>query len=109
MAPWHPVFSPDGNFVWLGNKMGNRATVVDVAERTVAATIEGLSEPHGAAISPDGRSVYISNNNLKGAYSGRYTWQDGHLPGVIAVIDSESREITKMLEVGPNPTGLGTR
>ena len=109
MAPWHPVFSPDGNFVWFGNKMGNRATVVDVAERTVAATIEGLSEPHGAAISPDGRNVYISNNNLNGAYPGRYIWRDGHLPGVIAVIDSESREITKMLEVGPNPTGLGTR
>ena len=109
MAPWHPVFSPDGNFVWFGNKMGNRATVVDVAKRIIAATIEGLSEPHGAAISPDGRNVYISNNNLNGAYSGRYTWQDGHLPGVIAVIDSESREITKMLEVGPNPTGLGTR
>lgn len=109
MAPWHPVFSPDGNFVWFGNKMGNRATVVDVTKHTVAATIEGLSEPHGTAISPDGRNVYISNNNLKGAYSGRYIWQDGHLPGVIAVIDSESREITKMLEVGPNPTGLGTR
>ncbi len=109
MAPWHPVFSPDGNFVWFGNKMGNRATVVDVAGRTAAATVEGLSEPHGAAISPDGRNVYISNNNLKGAYAGRYIWQDGHLPGVIAVIDAESREITKMLEVGPNPTGLGTR
>ncbi len=109
MAPWHPVFSPDGNYVWFGNKMGNRATVVDVAERAVAATVEGLAEPHGAAISPNGRNVYISNNNLKGAYSGRYSWQDGHLPGVIAVIDSESREITKMLEVGPNPTGLGTR
>ena len=109
MAPWHPVFSPDGNFVWFGNKMGNRVTVVDVAERTVAATVDGLSEPHGAAISPDGHNVYISNNNLNGAYSGRYTWKDGHLPGVIAVIDSESREITKMLEVGPNPTGLGTR
>lgn len=109
MAPWHPVFSPEGDFVWFGNKMGNRVTVVDVAGRTIAATIEGLSEPHGAAISPDGRTVYFSNNNLKGAYSGRYIWQDEHLPGVIAVIDSESREITKMLEVGQNPTGLGTR
>ncbi len=109
MAPWHPVFSPDGNFVWFGNKMGDRATVVDVAQRAVAATIEGLAEPHGAAISPDGGTVYISNNNLKGAYHGRYTWQDGYLPGVIAVIDTNTREITRMLEVGPNPTGLGTR
>ena len=109
MAPWHPVFSPDGSVVWFGNKMGNRATVVDIAKRAVVATVEGLSEPHGAAVSPDGRTVYISNNNLNGAYHGRYTWQDGYLPGAIAVIDSESREITRMLEVGPNPTGLGTR
>ena len=109
MAPWHPVFSPDGDFVWFGNKMGDRVTIVDVTERTVAGTIEGLSEPHGAAISPDGGTVYISNNNLNGAYHGRYKWQDNYLPGAIAVIDSETREITKMLEVGPNPTGLGTR
>lgn len=109
MAPWHPVFSPDGSMVWFGNKMGNRATVVDIEKREVVATVEGLSEPHGAAISPDGRTVYISNNNLNGAYNGRYMWQDEYLPGAIAVIDSESREITRMLEVGPNPTGLGTR
>ena len=95
--------------VWFGNKMGNRATVVDVENREVVGTIEGLSEPHGAAISPDGRTVYISNNNLNGAFNGRYMWQDEYLPGAIAVIDSESREITRMLEVGPNPTGLGTR
>ncbi len=109
MAPWHPVFTPDGEHVWFGNKMGNRATIVNVADRAVESTIEGLSEPHGAAISADGRTVYISNNNLKGAYRGRYKWQDGHLPGAIAVIDTKTREITRMLEVGPNPTGLGTR
>lgn len=109
MAPWHPVFSPNGDYVWFGNKMGNRATVVDVAQRRVAATIEGLFEPHGAAISPDGRTVYISNNNLKGNYHGRYKWNDVSHPGIIAIIDTETRAITKLLEVGPNPTGLGTR
>jgi len=109
MAPWHPVFTPDGEYVWFGNKMGNRATVVNLDERTIAGTVEGLSEPHGAAISPDGQTVYISNNNLNGAYAGRYTWQDSTPPGFVAVIDSETREIKRMLEVGPNPTGLGTR
>ncbi|MCY4171024.1 MAG: YncE family protein [Bacteroidetes bacterium] len=109
MAPWHPVFSPDGEFAWFGNKMGNRATVVDVSDRRIVGTVEGLSEPHGAAISPDGKTVYISNNNLNGAYSGQYQWRDNTPVGAIAVIDSETREITKMLEVGHNPTGLGTR
>ena len=109
MAPWHPVFTPDGEFIWFGNKMGDRATVVKLDDRTIVDTVEGLSEPHGAAISPDGQTVYISNNNLKGVYVGRYTWQDTTPPGFIAVIDSQTLEIKKMLEVGPNPTGLGTR
>ena len=108
-APWHPVFSPDGTEVWIGNKMANTATVIDVASRSVSGVIEGLHEPHGAAISADGRTVYFSNNNLDGSYAGRYVFRDGYKPGAIAVIDTETRTIRKMLEVGPYPTGLGTR
>ncbi|MDE2958170.1 MAG: YncE family protein [Bacteroidota bacterium] len=108
-APWHPVFTPDGAQVWFGNKMANTATVVDMEARQVAAVIEGLAQPHGAAVSPDGRFVYLSNNNLNGAYQSRYTWRGETLPGAIAVIDAESQAVLRMLEVGPNPTGLGTK
>lgn len=108
-APWHPVFTPDGTHVWLGNKMANTATVVNIAEQQVVDVIEGLAQPHGSAISPDGRYVYLSNNNLNGAYQSRYTWRGDTLPGAIAIINTESRSIERMLEVGPNPTGLGTK
>ena len=108
-APWHPVFTPDGTQVWFGNKMANTATVVDMEEQQVADVIEGLAQPHGSAVSPDGRYVYLSNNNLNGAYQSRYNWRGETLPGAIAVIDTESRAILRMLEVGPNPTGLGNK
>lgn len=108
-APWHPVFAPDGMHVWLGNKMANTATVVDITEKRVVDVIDGLAQPHGSAISPDGHYVYLSNNNLNGAYQSRYIWRGETLPGAIAVIDTESRSIERMLEVGPNPTGLGTK
>ncbi|RMH68073.1 MAG: hypothetical protein D6685_02840 [Bacteroidetes bacterium] len=72
--PWHPVFTPDGRFVYIGNQGANTVTVVDVARREVAAVItgDGLAEPHGIAVSPDGRFVYVSNRNLKSAYTPRW-------------------------------------
>ena len=109
-APWHPVFSPDGRFVYLGNKMANTVTVVDVENRSVAAVIEGngLSQPHGSAISPDGRFVYIASNNLSGGYTPRYNFGDNAKAGTVTVINTETRTIEKVLEVGPNAAGLST-
>ncbi len=105
-APWHPVFSPDGRTVWFGNKMAGTATVVDMKQRAVTAVVEGLAQPHGSAVSADGRYVFVSNNNLNGQYRARYNF--GYDPGVVAVINTESYKVEKMLEIGPNATGLGT-
>lgn len=113
-APWHPVYTPDGRYIYFGNKMADRVTVVDAQERRVVAVIEGegLAQPHGSAVRPDGRYVYISNNNLKGEASAHKAHQDvGHdeMPGTIVVIDTETQEIVRVLEVGTNPTGIGAR
>lgn len=69
-APWHPVFTPDGKYVYFGNKQTDTVTVLDVENRKVAKVIEGngLSQPHGIAISKDGSRVFVSNNNLSGGY-----------------------------------------
>lgn len=105
--PWHPVFTPDGRFVYFGNKLANTVTVIDVAERRVANVVEGygISEPHGSAVSPDGRLAFIASNNLSGAYAS----DDGSTPGTVTVIDTSSHEIVAVIEVGANATGLGIR
>ncbi|GIV59631.1 MAG: hypothetical protein KatS3mg043_0720 [Rhodothermaceae bacterium] len=109
-GPWHPVFSPDGRFAYFGNKMHNSVTVVDVPAREVVTVIEGtgLSEPHGAALSPDGRYLFVSNNNLKGAYTPRYPFVDTPPPGTVVVIDTATHEIVKVMEIGPYGSGMGT-
>ena len=105
-APWHPVFSPDGETAWLGNKMAGTVTAVDLKARSVAGVVEGMAQPHGSAMRADGQYVYISNNNLNGQYAPRYDF--GFTPGTVAIINTETHEVEKMLEVGPNATGLGT-
>jgi YVTN family beta-propeller protein len=105
--PWHPVISGDGSTAYVPNKASNTVSVVDLDRRTVTATIEGdgLAQPHGTALSPDGRYLFVSNNNRNGTYT---PTGDNPDAGTVTVIDTETNEITKVIEVGTYPSGIGT-
>jgi YVTN family beta-propeller protein len=109
-APWHPAYSPDGRYVYVGNKNANTVTAVDMTTRSVAAVIEGrgLAQPHGLAVSPDGRYVYVSNNNLRGEYTPRYDLGDNELSGTVTVINTSTHTIDKVIEVERYASGVAT-
>jgi YVTN family beta-propeller protein len=118
-APWHPVFTPDGRWAYVGNNWGNSVTVIDMAAREVETVIEGngIAQPHGSAVSPDGRYVYISSRNLempqghsKAAhrYAPRYDLGDNATAGTVVVIDTRTNQIVKVIEVPDYGSGLGT-
>lgn len=109
-APWHPMFSPDGATLWFGNRLANTVTVVDTGSWTVASVItgDGLSEPHGIAMSPDGSKVYVSSRNLKGEYVPVGSSAGPEQNGTVVVIDAAARQIEKVIEVGRYAAGLGT-
>lgn len=104
--PWHPVISADGSTAYVPNKQSHSVSVVDLEAPAVTTTItgEGLAQPHGAVLSPDGRHLFVSNNNRNGTYT-----PDGDNPkaGTVTVIDTKTHEIVKVIEVGPYPTGIG--
>lgn len=108
--PWHPVFSPDGKYVYFGNKEDHSVSVINMESRTVEATIkgEGLAQPHGAALSKDGKYLYISNNNLNGSYNPNGLKEGQDLPGTVVIINTKTREIEKLIEVGHYASGIGT-
>jgi YVTN family beta-propeller protein len=105
--PWHPVISSDGSTAYVPNKMSHSISVVALDNASVTTTIEGkgLAQPHGTALSPDGRYLFVSNNNRKGTYSPSGDNPDA---GTVTVIDTKTNEITKVIEVGTYPTGVGT-
>jgi YVTN family beta-propeller protein len=109
--PWHPVFSPDGQYVYFGNKEAHTVTVLDMKSETVDAVIEGkgLAQPHGSALSADGKYLYISNNNRKGTYKASGKAENGEPRGTVTVINTENREIETIIDVGSYPTGIGTQ
>ena len=117
-APWHPVFTPDGRWVYVGNNRDNTVNVIDMETRTLAKVIEGhgLAQPHGAAVSPDGRFAYVSSRNLEMSedqsraghvYTPRYDLGDNARAGTVVVIDTESQEIVKVIEIEGYGSGLG--
>ncbi|MDP2497539.1 MAG: YncE family protein [Candidatus Palauibacterales bacterium] len=112
--PWHPVFTPDGRYVVFGNKQDDTVTVVDTEDWTVAAVVEdgALSQPHGAVAGTDGRYVYVSSNNLDGAWkpegwSSPERGGEASPPGNVAVIDLETRSVVDVIPVGHDPNGIG--
>ena len=109
--PWHPIYSPDGKHVYFGNKRAHTVTVLNMESREVEAVIEGegLAQPHGTALSPDGTYLYVSNNNRQGTYQPPQGSSATNPPGTITVINTETHEIEKIIPVGAYPSGIGTR
>jgi len=102
--PWHPVISRQSGMAYVPNKMSHSISVVDVNNAAVEATIhgDGLAQPHGAVLSADGQYLFVSNNNREGTY------QASGDNGTVTVINTETKEIEKIIEVGKYPTGIGT-
>ncbi len=105
--PWHPVIGRQSGVAYVPSKMANSISVVDVDNASIQATIrgDGLAQPHGTVLSADGRHLFVSNNNREGTYEPR---GDNPEAGTVTVIDTQTNEIVKVIEVGTYPTGVGT-
>lgn len=105
--PWHLVFSPDGHWLYFGNQLANTVTAVDTRDWvTKVIGGKGLAEPHGATVSRDGRYLYVSNRNLKGEYAPAAATTEWKRVGNVAVIDTRTLAIVRIIEVGPGPSGI---
>lgn len=103
-APWHPVFSPDGRYLYFGNNRADVVTFVDTSDWSIARIVEHerFAEPHGIALSPDGSKLYVGNRNATPA-----TEDAQPENGFVAVIDTASGDVIKFIEVGRYASGMG--
>jgi len=107
------TWTPDGRSIWFGNQRSGAATVVDAATWTVRGVVRdsAFAEPHGVAVSRDGRTVYISSHGLQtgpstptpadtmhgGMHAGEGAARGG---GTLALIDADTRAVRKVVRVG---------
>lgn len=106
--PWHPSYAPDGSRVYFGLKDDDAVAVVDTESWTVIKkiTAPGIAEPHGSAVTADGRFLFVSNRNQKGTYVPQGGVGSGPPPGTVVKIDTETLEVVKTIEVGAYAAGI---
>ncbi|HEV2988106.1 MAG TPA: beta-propeller fold lactonase family protein [Candidatus Angelobacter sp.] len=90
-APVGVVVTPDNAHVYIAN-FSNSVNVVATATNTVTANIthSSMSGPLVAAITPDGKTVYVSNE----------------ISNKITVISTATNVVTAVIPVGQIPDGL---
>ena len=122
--PWHPVFAPDDRTVYVPNRLSNSVSFVDLAAGAVARTVENpeagpavFSQPHGAALSADGATLFVSNRNLMmsgdALYQAplRFVQADGtpepvDLYSQVVAIDTQTGAVEAVLQQGRWSSGL---
>lgn len=106
-APWHPVITPDGREVYVGNQEDNTVSVIETGGWTVTHIIrhDAFAQPHGSAVTPDGRYVYISNRNVHDDHGGG-AMAASTTAGRVIVIDTRTHEVVALLETGPYSAGM---
>ncbi len=107
--PWHPSVSTDSDLVFVPAKESNAVVVVSLQHRMAMAEIQGrgIAQPHGSVLSPDGKWLFVSNNNMNGDHMADGDAAHEGAVGTVVVIDTKSFKIEKVIEVGPNATGIG--
>ncbi len=111
-GPWHPVVTPDGSRLYVGAQRAHQVATYELA--TGVQTIigagngeDGLSNPHGSAVSNDGRYVFISNQNTTGLYEPRFDFGEANANiGTVVVIDTDTNTVEKIIEIEQFGSGM---
>jgi len=72
------------------NSAGDNVHIIDPATNQVVATIEDIEVPHGVAIAPDGKRIYVTDESLS----------------TLDVVDAKSLKVVKRIPLSGRPNNV---
>ncbi len=105
-GPFESAFTPDGKELWVTNLDANVVSVIETGRWAVTDVIEhnAFGQPHGIAIAPDGRTVWIGNRHQPSATHGDEGEASG--PGTIVAICRATKAVATVVPVGEYAAGM---
>ena len=94
-APMSPVLSTDGQTLYVCNRFSSNVSVIDAKTRREICRIPVLREPVAAALTPDGRLLYVANLLPVGPATG------GSISASVSVLDTATRSVEREIAL-PN-------
>jgi len=99
-TPTAPVLSPDGKTLYVCNRFNNNVSVIDLASKKELAKINVQREPVAAAITRDGRFLFVANHLPAGAADGDYS------AATVSVVDTTTKKVIKTIDLPNGSTSL---
>lgn len=106
-GPFESIFTWDGSMVAVTNLRANVVSLLDPEGWRVAAILRDPSfmQPHGLALSPDGRYLYVSSRH-QGGGAHDHEGMNATATGTVTVICIPTGELVKVIPVGNYAAGI---
>ena len=109
--PRQIVWGPDDNLVYVAVRGSDAIQVINQNLGYIDYRIEhaAMQQPVGLALSPDDSTLFVSSENEFAGWRAGYQFPEDPAPGLILVIDLETRRVEKILESAPRAAAMGQR
>jgi YVTN family beta-propeller protein len=108
-GPFEPAFTGDSRWIFVTALNANKVAVVDTKTWAIVDTIshKSFAQPHGLALSPDGKYVFVSNRHQSG---GMHDHEGGKAKGhgVLVAVCAMTRTVESEVMVGKYAAGVGS-
>lgn len=109
--PRQIVWGPEDDLIYVAVRGANAVQVInaDLGSVEYEITHPAMVQPVGLALSPNDSTLYVTAENTAAAWRGHHQFPEDPAPGLILVIDRETRQISKILESATGASDLSGR